>query len=207
MTAPDWLRLGGGPTALPLADGRSLGLLTAREVLEARRESLELEGDTALCSNACLLARALTWEGERVYPDGQAVLEALSPEEIETLAGAWAAFDRRENPGLTTHPDRVEDLKATLKGLPQERLKWKVLRAFGALPTEERVRAMTGRDYLWCALHLLLDEEEVLDRLCPVCRDQVGKDCCPVCGGQTGEIAAGINGAFDWEKFRALREG
>ena len=32
-------------------------------------------------------------------------------------------------------------------------------------------------------------------------------DCCPVCGGQTGEIAAGINGAFDWEKFRALREG
>ncbi|MBR3752298.1 MAG: molybdopterin oxidoreductase [Ruminiclostridium sp.] len=65
---------------------------------------------------------------------------------------------------------------------------------------------MTGRDYLWCALHLLLDEEEVLDRLCPVCRDQVGKDCCPVCGGQTGEMAAGINGAFDWEKFRALRE-
>ena len=170
MTAPDWLRLGGGPAALPLADGRCLRLLTAREVLEARRESLELEGDTALCSNACLLARALTREGERVYPDGQAVLEALSPEEIETLAGAWAAFDRRENPGLTAPADRVEDLKAALKGLPQERLKWKVLRAFGALPTEERARAMTGRDYLWCALHLLLDEEEILDRLCPACR-------------------------------------
>ena len=207
MTAPDWLRLGGGPAALPLADGRSLGLLTAREVLEARRESLELEGDTALCSNACLLARALTREGERVYPDGQAVLEALSPEEIESLAGAWAAFDRRENPGLTADAQRVEELKAALKGLSQERLKWKVLRAFGALPTEERVRAMTGRDYLWCALHLLLDEEEVLDRLCPACRDQAGRDCCPVCGGQTGEMAAGINGAFDWEKFRALREG
>ena len=207
MTAPDWLRLGGGPAALPLADGRCLRLLTAREVLEARRESLELEGDTALCSNACLLARALTWEGERVYPDGQAVLEALSPEEIETLAGAWAAFDRRENPGLTAPADRVEDLKAALKGLPQERLKWKVLRAFGALPTEERARAMTGRDYLWCALHLLLDEEEILDRLCPACRARAEEAACPVCGGAPGEITAETNGAFDWERFQALREG
>ena len=207
MTAPDWLRLGGGLSALPLADGRSLRILTAREVLEARRESLTLEGDRALCANACLLARALTREGKREYPSGQEVLDRMEPEKIEALASAWAAFDRRENPGLTADAQRVEDLKAALKGLPQERLKWKVLRAFGALPTEERVRAMTGRDYLWCALHLLLDEEEVLDRLCPVCRDQVGKDCCPVCGGQTGEMAAGINGAFDWEKFRALREG
>ncbi|MBQ5583907.1 MAG: hypothetical protein IIU74_04145, partial [Ruminiclostridium sp.] len=135
MTAPDWLRLGGGRSALPLADGRSLRLLTVREVLEARRESLELEGDKALCSNACLLARALVRAGEPVYPHGRAVLADLSPEEIERLAGLWADFDRRENPGLTAHPDRVEDLKATLKGMPQERLKWKVLRAFGALPT------------------------------------------------------------------------
>ena len=58
MTAPDWLRLGGGRSARPLADGRNLRLLTVREVLEARRESLDLEGDKALCSNACLLARA-----------------------------------------------------------------------------------------------------------------------------------------------------
>ena len=134
MTAPDWLRLGGGRPALPLADGRSLRLLTAREVLEARRESLELEGDRALCSNACLLARALVRAGEQVYPDGKAVLEDLSPEEIENLAGLWADFDRRENPGLTAHPDRVEDLKSTLKRMPQERLRWKVLRAFGTCP-------------------------------------------------------------------------
>ena len=207
MTAPDWLRLGGGLTALPLADGRSLRLLTAREVLEARREGLTLEGDKALGSNACLLARALVREGVPVYPNGRAVLEDLPPEEIETLAGAWAAFDRRENPGLTTQPDRVEDLKAALKGLPQERLRWKVLRAFGALPTEERARAMTGRDYLWCALQLLLDEEELLDRLCPACRTRAEEDGCPVCGGEIGQADAETNGAFDWERFRALREG
>ena len=55
MTAPDWLRLGGGLTALPLADGRSLRLLTDREILEARREGLTMEGDRALNSNACLI--------------------------------------------------------------------------------------------------------------------------------------------------------
>ncbi len=207
MTAPDWLRLGGGLTALPLADGRSLRLLTAREVLEARREGLALEGDKALCSNACLVARALVREGQPVYSSGQAVLEDLSPEEIEDLAGAWAAFDRRENPGLTASADRVEELKKTLKGMPQERLKWKVLRAFGALPTEERARAMTGRDYLWCALHLLLDEEEELDRLCPTCRAQAQEDRCPVCGGVPGEHTAETNDAFDWDRFQALREG
>ena len=166
MTAPDWLRLGGGRSALPLADGRNLRLLTVREVLEARRESLDLEGDKALCSNACLLARALVRAGEPVYPHGRAVLADLSPEEIERLAGIWADFDRRENPGLTAH-----------------------------------------RDYLWCALHLLLDEEEVLDRLCPACRAQAEEDRCPVCGGAHGERTAETNGAFDWERFRAMREG
>ena len=207
MTAPDWLRLGGGLTALPLADGRSLRLLTAREVLEACREGAALEGEKALNNNACLLARALVRDGGPVYGSGRAVLEDLSPAEIEDLAGAWAAFDRRENPGLTAPVDRVEGLKSALKGLPQERLKWKVLRAFGVLPTEERARAMTGRDYLWCVLHLLLDEEEVLDRLCPACRAEVQQERCPVCGGAPGETSAEINGAFDWDRFQALREG
>ncbi|MBR5534529.1 MAG: molybdopterin oxidoreductase [Ruminiclostridium sp.] len=66
---------------------------------------------------------------------------------------------------------------------------------------------MTGRDFLWCALHLLLDEEEVLARLCPTCRAQAQEEHCPVCGGQPGELCAETNGAFDWERFQALREG
>ena len=37
-----------------------------------------------------------------------------------------------------------------------------MLRTFGALPTEPRARAMTDRDYLWCALNLLLDGEEIV---------------------------------------------
>ena len=47
---------------LKLEDGRELRLLSALEVLEARREAEGLargEAEAALCANACLLARAL----------------------------------------------------------------------------------------------------------------------------------------------------
>ena len=45
---------------------------------------------------------------------------------------------------------------------------------------------MKARDYLWCALNLMLDREEVLEQLCPSCRQKaalVGLDdathaCC-----------------------------
>ena len=43
-----------------------------------------------------------------------------------------------------------------------------MLRTFGALPTEARAREMTDRDFLWCALNLMLDDEEALDALCRV---------------------------------------
>ena len=42
-----------------------------------------------------------------------------------------------------------------------------MLKCFGALPTEERAKAMREEDYLWCAVNLLLDEEEVARQLCP----------------------------------------
>ena len=46
-----------------------------------------------------------------------------------------------------------------------------MLKCFGALPTEERAKAMREEDYLWCAVNLLLDEEEVARQLCPQCRE------------------------------------
>ena len=54
--------IGAGRERLRLEDGRELRLLSALEVLQARREAEELarnEGERALCANACLLARAL----------------------------------------------------------------------------------------------------------------------------------------------------
>lgn len=82
-----------------------------------------------------------------------------------------------------------------------------MLKAFGALPTEARAREMTDRDYLWCALNLLLDEEEALGELCPRCRAEAERGLCPSCGQETGLLSAGENAGFDAERFERLRRG
>ena len=82
-------------------DGGELRLLSAREVLEARREGDALAQDgreRALCRNACLVARALERRGRPAFADGEAVLDALRVEDIARLADAWAEFNRTCNP-------------------------------------------------------------------------------------------------------------
>lgn len=111
---PDWLRLTAAGPRVQLPDGRALRLLTAQEVLEARREAFALAGEDrelALCSNACLVARTVIKRGRRAYRSGADVLERCSVEEIQALARRWAAFDRAENPGLSAEQGRVERLK------------------------------------------------------------------------------------------------
>ena len=54
-----------GADRMELENGMELRLLSALEVLEARREAAQLaesQGERALCSNACLLAR---WRAEK----------------------------------------------------------------------------------------------------------------------------------------------
>ena len=105
-----------GARRLRLENGLELRLLSALEVLQARREAeaLSREGDgreRALCSNACVVARALEKGGRPVYQSGQAVLEDLTVEGITALARRWAAFGREENPSLTEGEERVDALK------------------------------------------------------------------------------------------------
>lgn len=57
---------------------------------------------------------------------------------------------------------------------PYERLKWRVLRYAGALPSEKRAQEMTDADYLYCLVHEMLDREEAMERLCPECRTTRG---------------------------------
>ena len=99
---------------LDLGNGRALRLLSALEVLQARREAAELAGsgeERALCANACLLARALEKDGRPVFDSGAAALAGLSAREIGDLAGRWAAFDRGENPA----PEDGEEAALSLK--------------------------------------------------------------------------------------------
>ena len=108
-----------GRDRFPLENGMRLRLLSALEVLQARREAAELaqtERERALCSNACLLARALEHEqsGEPVFPSGQAALAGLTVEEIASLAARWSEFSRSENPGPEISREGLEDRKSVV---------------------------------------------------------------------------------------------
>ena len=113
----EWTKLLSGARRLPVEEGEGLELrlLSAAEVLEARREAESLqagEKERALCANACLLARALeTQEGEPVFSSGQAVLAGLRVEEISALARTWSRFTREENPPLTLSQEQADEVK------------------------------------------------------------------------------------------------
>ena len=101
---------------ISLDNGMDLRLLSALEVLQARREAAELsqeDRERALCSNACLLARALerTEDGCPVFADGRAVLAGLTVEEIGALALRWADFRRGSDPGLALSGEDLENVK------------------------------------------------------------------------------------------------
>ena len=95
-----------------LGNGMALRLLSALEVLQARREAGE-DRERALCSNACLLARALEQEEEHkpVFSDGRAVLAGLTVEEIGGLARRWSQLRRESDPGLNVTEEELENVK------------------------------------------------------------------------------------------------
>lgn len=81
----------------PLGNGMSLRLLSGFELLQARREAHALAEsplEQPLCSNACLVARALETQEGPLFLDGKQVLETLTAEEIEALACRWDSFRR-----------------------------------------------------------------------------------------------------------------
>lgn len=101
---------------MALGNGMTLRLLSAFEVMEARREAQELtrqEKEMALCSNACLLARALEKEENRclVFHSGEEVLIGLTVEEIEALSARWEEFRRSVNPSLNLSRQELEAVK------------------------------------------------------------------------------------------------
>lgn len=82
-----------------------------------------------------------------------------------------------------------------------------MLRTFSALPTEERVRGMKDRDFLWCALNLMLDDEEELAQLCPTCRSKAMEARCNVCGAPAALWEGAVNQGFDLARFERMKRG
>ena len=105
-----------GRDRIGLDNGMELRLLSALEVLQARREAAELvreDRERALCSNACLLARALEHGEDHspVFSGGEAVLAGLTVEEIAALSVRWAELRRESDPGLELSGEELEKLK------------------------------------------------------------------------------------------------
>ena len=110
----DWLAGSRRTEALVRGEACVLRVVTARELLEARREAEELARDgmeRALCSNACLLARALERDGKRLFASGGEALDALTPGEIEALAERLGRLNRAENPSAEDGEKAAEPLK------------------------------------------------------------------------------------------------
>ena len=80
-----------------------------------------------------------------------------------------------------------------------------MLKYAAALPSEQRVRAMTDRDYLYCLLHMRLDYEESLRSLCPDCRQAAESPHCACCGEALPQAQA-VNTSFDEARFAQLRK-
>ena len=112
-----------GRDRISLGSGFDLRLLSALEVLQARREGAELtenDRERALCSNACLLARALERTEDRtpVFQSGREVLAGLTVAEIAALAARWSAFSRESDPGPELDGETLEMVKKNSAGIP-----------------------------------------------------------------------------------------
>lgn len=66
---------------------------------------------------------------------------------------------------------------------------------------------MKDRDFLWCALNLLLDDEEALAEFCPECRQAAERGVCTACGKETGHATAEENAGFDRLRYERLKRG
>lgn len=109
---------------LPLENGMELRLLSALEVLQARREAKEMaqgEQELPLCANACLIARALEKAEDRspVFESGREVLAGMTVREIEVLAERWSGFSQESDPGLEMGERELEQLKKN-SGMTEE---------------------------------------------------------------------------------------
>ena len=113
-----------------------------------------------------------------------------------------------EPPGVgTRRREGGAGAKKSLEHAPDERLYWRVLRAFQALPSEPRARALTEEELLWCAIQMKLDQEEQLNALCPACRAAAEESRCPGCGMPMSNVRAAQNQNFDMDRFEALKRG
>lgn len=180
----------------------TLRVLTARQLLQARWEAEELtrrDEERGLVLNACVVAKAAYRGPWRAFSSGAAVLNRLTAEEIGGLAQAYYGLCQRVNPSCCSNG--IEPWKALLGQSSYERVKWKILKSFGVLPSEPRAHKMTDGDYLYCAVQTILDAQEQQSKLCSKCRQELEEDRCIRCAGALDQV----NESFDTARFEELK--
>lgn len=185
-------------------DGLRLVPVSAYALLQAQAEADRLAGENraaaGLCAGACIVARtAHRKDGSRAFSSGEEALRTLSAEAIERLMQAYEQMTQAGR--LTGGADEEQALLSAMEQDAQERLRWRVLRAFGVLPTEARARELTQGELVYCAMQLCLDEREELARLCPACRETARTARCVCCGAPLPEE----NAAFDEKRYEELK--
>ena len=165
-----------------------LRLISAAQALSAQQEALAL-GGSSLARNACVLARALYRGKRRVFADGSEVLRTFPGQTVACWMGQYDKLCR-----LQAHSWQ-QDLELLRQDTPG-RLRWKALQMLGLLP-----RDMDDGQLMTCVMHLQLDAEEQLEKLCPACRRQTEQAACPVCGA----AAMTVNPKFDPKRFEELK--
>lgn len=109
--------------------------------------------------NACLCTLCLSDEfSEPLFTDTQLLMKTLSAEDMLlvvkeycSLRKDYMGFDKLDNIEL-------ESLKKKLN-TDFEQVRWSVLKKFNKLPSDLSVKNMSEYDYIYCYIHMLLDNE------------------------------------------------
>lgn len=121
-----------------------LRVLTSYELLCARAEAGHGE-QAGLLFNCSVLAKAVQHRRKPVFASAKQVMQHLSVEQVEVLIGQYRDLCREQDLlGASLY-----EISKALR--PIDRLRYRVLREFGVLPTSRQARDMTDGDVLFCA--------------------------------------------------------
>lgn len=157
-----------------------LRLLPSADSMRAvcRLEDMESRGAPGAAFEflAQIVSMALYRDGSRVFSCAYELKDSLEEELIVELAGMYLKMMDD-----VSDVEKLTRLKNSLKNCPGERFRWRIMRELGVLPTA--ARDMTDRDYIYCGLNLLLDDEE------------------------RSTAVGAVNPGFDENRFAAMKRG
>lgn len=134
--------------------GLELRVLSSYELLSARAAAGDAE-DAGLRFNCAVLAKALEYRGRAVFSSAEQVMQHLSVEQVQALAEQYCDLCHEQDLlGASLY-----EISRVMR--PIDRLRWRVLREFGVLPSSAQAQRMTDGDVLFCAAAMGTEHQDV----------------------------------------------